>query len=114
MIYFNAEKVNLSRKSDCWVLNGKEITQEKARALYQIVMGILLQGELEDKSKDFEVSGESLLTVRYIEKAGRTVEVIFGPSNDYRCQVEIDGAEEFWVYEEDVENIISTFTKELQ
>ena len=53
-------------------------------------------------------------TVRYIEKAGRTVEVIFGPSNDYRCQVEIDGAGEFWVYEEDVENIISTFTKELQ
>ena len=113
-LYFNTEKVNLSRKSDCWVLNGKEITQEKARALYQIVMGILLQGELEDKSKDFEVPGESLLTVRYIEKAGRTVEVIFGPSNDYRCQVEIDGAEEFWVYEEDVENIISTFTKELQ
>ena len=56
-LYFNTEKVNLSRKSDCWVLNGKEITQEKARALYQIVMGILLQGELEDKSKDFEVPG---------------------------------------------------------
>lgn len=113
-LYFDNRKVNLNRQKESWMLNGKEITQEKAKDLYQIILGILLQGETESLAMPSATKETGFLDVHYVRKDGKVVKVMFGPPVDGRCQVNIDGIEEFWVCEKDVENIICTMENALE
>ena len=99
--------VQLIRKRHHWYLGKKEIAEEEAKDLYQIIIGILLQGETDTRS---DYSDTPYLTVSFVEKSGQETKIEYINMDERKCNLRIDQTEEFWVRREDVDKIISAFS----